>query len=181
VDTTVSPRIRLFALVGGLAAAALAGGMLFLARASTDAGADLPLPPPAAVKHTPAATTSAKSKPNPKPKRKPRHSVVAANGLPMVIATKLARHDIVVAALYSRGAPLDRLARDEARAGAKDAHAGFAAVDVSNKRVALALADKTKVLTAPAVLVFRRNGEVATRLDGFADRALVAELAGSAR
>ena len=53
---TVSPQIRLFALVGLLGALALAGGMFFLSRAQTDADADVPLPAardPAARQATP--------------------------------------------------------------------------------------------------------------------------------
>jgi hypothetical protein len=146
--------------------------MLFLSRARADA-AEIPLPPPAAVKPKPAAAREAKPK--------PRNPAVAANGLPRVIAAQLARHEVVVAAVFAGGAALDRLARDEAEAGAGDAGAGFAAVNVADERVALALAEKTKLLAAPAVLAFGKDGEVLGRLDGFADRQLVAELAESSR
>ena len=174
MDTTVSPRIRLFALVGALAAAALAGGMFLLTQQS--ATAETPLPPPAASVQPTAAPVPAK----PKPVRRVA-SVVAPNGLPRSVASQLSDHRLVVAAIFASGAEVDRLARDEARAGAADANVGFAAVDVSDKRIALALAEKTASLTAPAVLVFGRGGELKARLDGFADRQLVAQLAASAR
>ena len=172
---TVSPQIRVFALVGVLAALALAGGMFFLSRTTADA-ADVPVPPPAVSKPEPAVA----AKPTPKPKVV-RPSVIAANGLPTVIARQLGKHDVVVAALYAGGAAVDRMARDEARAGAGDANVGFAAVDVSDRRIALALAERVNALSAPAVVVFGKDGEVEARLDGFADRVLVAELADSAR
>jgi hypothetical protein len=181
VDTNVSPQIRVFALVGVLAALALAGGMFFLSRSAT--AADEPLPVPVAAKPKPAATAEPKPVAKPKPKAKParRPGVIAPNGLPRVIATQLAKHRVVVAALYAGGATVDTLARDEARAGADDANVGFAAVDVSNRRVALALAERASALEAPAVLVFTKDTEVVARLDGFADRVLVAELAAAAK
>jgi hypothetical protein len=211
VDTTASPRIRLLALIALLAGLALAGGMFFMSRGQSDAIAAAPLPPPAVIKPKPAATakaavaakpaapakkkaaaaakakpvTPAKPKPvvkaKPKPKPKPKRSVIAPNGLPTALVEQLARHTVVVAAVYAGGAAVDRLARDEAQAGAGDAKVGFVALDVSDKRIATALANKTEILTAPAVLVFTRGGNVKMRFDGFADRLLVAELAASAR
>jgi hypothetical protein len=203
MDTTVSPRIRLLALAGLLGALALAGGMFFMSRTQGEASAAAPLPPPAVVQPKPAtkAQPAANAKPvaarakagkarpvvkaSAKPavramKAKPKPTLVAPNGLPTVIADQLARHKIVVASVYAGGAAVDRLALDEARAGAGDARVGFAAVDVSNKRIAAALAKKADVLTAPAVLVFGKDGQVKARLNGFADRLLVAELAASA-
>ena len=169
---TVSPQVKLFALVALLAGLAAAGGMLFLSRAQSEAAAAVPLPAPVVTRPAPAA---------PKPAAKPRNPVVAENGLPRSLVAQLRRHEVVVAAVYAGGAPIDTLARDEARAGASDVHAGFAALDVSDKRIALALAERAETLTAPAVLVFGRDGEVKARLDGFADRMLVAQLVSSAR
>jgi hypothetical protein len=164
---TVSPRIRLIAFVGVLAAAAMAGGMLLLPR-TPEAVASAPLPHHAVAKPKPAA------------KQKPaKHAT--PHGLPAALEAQLIRHRVVVAALYAGGAAVDRIARDEARAGAADARVGFVALDVSNRRVALALAEKADAVAAPAVLVFRRGGAVEARLDGFADRQLVAGLAESGR
>jgi hypothetical protein len=177
---TVSPQIRLFAIVGVLGALALAGGMFFLSRSA--AAADEPLPAPVAAKPKPAPAAAPAPAAKPKPKAKPaRPSVIAPNGLPRVIATQLRKHRVVVAALFAGGAAVDTLARDEARAGAADANVGFAAVDVSNRKVALALAERVDALAAPAVLVFAKDTDVVARLDGFADRVLVAELAAAAQ
>jgi hypothetical protein len=210
VDTTVSPQVRLIALIGLIAALGL-GGWMFLMRGQTDASAGTPLPPPAVIKPKPAATVkpataaakpatpvkkaaavpakpavAAKPKPVAKPKLvvkakpKPKPSLIAPNGLPTAVVEQLARYGVVVAAVYANGAAVDTLARDEAQAGAGDARVGFAALDVSDKRIAKALATKTEILTAPAVLVFGKDGEVRARFDGFADRILVAELAAPA-
>jgi hypothetical protein len=215
MDTTVSPQIKLIALVGLLGALALAGAMFFFSRSEADVAVE-PLPPPAVVKPKPAATTkpkpvvNAKAKPAVKtktkaalkaskaaasapkpavqakavvkvaPKRKPRPAV-APNGLPTPVADQLLRHDIVVVALYVDGSVVDELARDEARAGAGDVEAGFAAVDVSKRRAIAPLLKKLDAVAAPAVVVFGRDGKLKARLDGFADRMIVAELAASTR
>jgi hypothetical protein len=171
VDTTLSPRIKLFALVGGLGAAALAGGMFFLSRpAAVDT---TPIPAPAVQR----AAVPAKPRPQAKPKAP---AVVSENGVPLAIVRQLATHRVVVVSVYADGAGVDTLARAEARAGARDAHAGFAALDVSDRRLALALAEGTKQLAAPQVVVFERSG-IANRYEGFADRTLVAQLASSVR
>ena len=175
---TVSPRIRILALAGLIAAVGLAASMFLLRPAATDA--DTAVPPPAAGILRPA--NAAPATPEPAAKPKPRAAaVIAPNGLPTSIAAQLSRHELVVASLYSSDAPVDRLSRDEARAGAGDAGAGFAAVDVADRRIALALASRTDSLAAPAVLVFDREGEIVARFDGFADRTLVAGLATPAR
>jgi hypothetical protein len=163
----VSPQVRLFAVVALLAGVAVAGGMLFLSRAQAGAAEIVVRPPVAAPK---AADAPA-----------PRNPVVAENGLPRVVAAKLRRHRVVVVAVYARGAALDVVARDEAEAGAGDAGVGFAAVNVADRRLARALAERAQVLAAPSVLVFGKDGQVRARLDGFGDRQLVAELAESAR
>jgi hypothetical protein len=199
MDMTVSPQIKLIALVGLLGALALAGGMFFLSRPGANAAAAEPLPPPAVVKPKPAATAkptpvvkakaaakapkpAVKAKPAAKaaPKPKPRPAV-ARNGLPTPVADQLLRHDIVVVALYVDGSVVDQLARDEAQAGAGDVEAGFAAVDVSKRRAIAPLLKKLDAVAAPAVVVFGRDGKLKARLDGFADRMIVAELAASTR
>lgn len=191
---TVSPRIRLFALIGVLGALALAGGMFFMSRAQANAAAAEPLPPPAIVKPKPVvakpkqvvavkpkAAPKQASKPAPKPKPKPKRKppVIAANGLPASVATQLAKHGVVVVALYAGGAAVDKMARDEAQAGAADARVGFAAVDVGDKRAIEAMTRKVDVVGAPAVLVLGRDGTARARFDGFADRLMVAQLATS--
>jgi hypothetical protein len=178
VDTTVSPRIKLFALVGGLGAATLAGGMLLLSRTpATDAA---PIPPPA-VRVSKAAAAEPKPADTPRAKAKVRAaSVVAPNGVPVAVLKQLSDHRVVVVSVYADEASIDTLARGEARAGARDARAGFATVDVSDERIARALAEGSKRLTAPDVLVFRRGDGVVARIHGFADRTLVAQLASSA-
>jgi hypothetical protein len=173
---TLSPQIKLLALVGGLAAVALAAGMFFLSR--QPATVEVPIPAPAA--HPAAKAAVAPTAVGAKPKARAA-SPVAANGVPVAIVRQLAKHRVVVVSVYADDAHVDTLARDEARAGARDARTGFAAVDVGDRRLAKALADGPKELNAPDVLVFERGSGVVQRFHGFADRTLVAQLAASAR
>jgi thiol:disulfide interchange protein len=109
--------------------------------------------------------------------------LIAANGLPTSILRALASHEVVVVSLYGGGWKIDPMARDEASAGARAAGAGFVALDVTSAvRAAEALMLKfDTVFRAPAVLVFRGDGELALQLDGFRDRDTVAQAATNAR
>ncbi|MGH3104717.1 MAG: hypothetical protein ACRDN6_11550 [Gaiellaceae bacterium] len=190
MSTQISPQIRIIALIGLLAAAALGAGMFLLSRPQAPSSAAEPLPrltlkvsgvatPPAAKKQ---ATPAAKGKPlaaaKPAPKRKP---AVARNGLPIAIAEALTAYSVVVVSLSTGDAAVDGIARAEARAGASDARAGFVALNTLEKRQSQPLALKTGVVEAPAVLIFRRPGTVVLHIDGFADRLTVAQAATDAR
>ena len=207
----VSAPIKIFALVGLLAALVLGGGMMLLGPKPSDVD-DTPValptkkagvadaPPaakkvaananaaakkavaPAATKVEPMAKAAAKAKPKPAAKKPaPVESLrgVATNGLPMQIAVALRRHDVVVVSLWGTGGKIDGVARDEARAGATAAGAGFVALNViDHAREAEALTLQIgSLLRAPAVLVFTRPKTVANRLDGFRDRDTVAQAA----
>src|ERR1051325_6673234 len=106
---TVSPRVKLLALVGGLAAAALAAGMFFLSR--TPATVDAPIPAPV-HRTTKAATAGPKTAARTKP-------VIAPDGIPVVVMSQIAKHRVVVVSVYADDAHVDTTARDEARAGAR--------------------------------------------------------------
>jgi hypothetical protein len=217
VALTVSPAIKVFALLG-MFVALLMGGAFFVMggpQETVDASS-APLPTlvpkkkvkvveaPAVAKKTAAAAdarvkkTAAPSSaavvatPKPKPRaavvpkpKAPRKTqlLVAANGLPVAIMRALASHDVVVVSLYGGGWKIDPMARDEAASGARAAGAGFVALDVTTAgRAAEALMLKyDTVFHAPAVLVFRRGGELALQLDGFRDRDTVAQAATNAR
>ena len=189
---TVSPAVKIFALVAVLAAVLGMGAMFMMAPAADQTNAvDEPLvlpkkagavsAPTIAKKKEPAATAKpAAKKPAVKPKAKQTPKpVVAANGLPTVLVSALAEHDVVVVSLYDDGAKVDPLARDEAEAGAKLARAGFVALDVTrDQRAAEALLVKLGVvLRAPAILVYSRPDTLSIQLDGFRDRDTVAQAA----
>jgi hypothetical protein len=195
VGVTVSAPVKIFALVGVLAAVVLGGGMMFLGggveaepaaivlpkqAAALPAAPAKPVakPKPAAAKPKPAA---AKPKPKPvqKPAKPPRAPLIAANGLPYRVVSTLRRENVVVLALWGSGGKIDRLALDEAAAGAAAAGVGFVPLNVlrSNREAEALTLKLGVVLRAPTVLFFTGSGDLALRLDGFRDRETVAQAA----
>jgi len=217
VSVTISPQVRVLALVGLLAALGLGASMLVLNRggSSSEAASSTPATsaprthtasasPPAAKPHVPARhVTKPVTKPATKPATKPttrphattRHHVHKATKpagfkgnpvyaqLPQALQWQLAHHKIVVVSLYNPGSDVDAISVAEAHAGAVEAGAGFLLVSVLDNKVAgilTALLPNGGLLPDPGVLVYRAPGEVALRLDGFADRASVAQAATNA-
>lgn len=183
---SVSPQIRVVALVGILAALGLAAGMMALGRGQSASSAPpkviKPLHPvrkqhPKAARAKHAKPAAPARKPTAKPAAKP---AVAGNGLPAALASALTAHDVVVVSLYAPDAAVDQEALKEAQAGASLAGAGFVALNVRNESEAGPLAELLNgVLEDPAVLVFQRAQpkSVFVRINGFADRETVAQAA----
>jgi hypothetical protein len=187
VELTITPRVRMLALAGILAVLALAAGMFMFGRNHDDYAAEaalMPLPKrPAAKPAEPVRPNAVKPKPQPKKPAAtpPRAAVEAAKrGLPSSIAAAMGRREVVVAVLFSRSARVDDLALREAQAGALDVGAGLVLVDVNDQGQTRPLAALLGVLQDPAVLVFRRPGELYLRINGFADRETVAQAAANA-
>jgi hypothetical protein len=205
VNVNVSGPVRVFALIGGLAALAmgvwffLLGGLspsassapvkeikpLYGGNAAVPAAAPRTKPKTAAqTASKPARTTKpaqrTKTEAKAKPKPKPSAKVANPEGLPLVVARALARHPVVVVVLYNPEAKVDRISLGEARAGARRAKAGFVALNVLDRRSSEPLTRKLGVLSAPAFFLYRRPGELVMRVDGFADRDLVAQAARNA-
>jgi hypothetical protein len=112
---------------------------------------------------------------------KPPAKLAAApgDGLPAAIQKAFAAHRIVVVSLYDPNATVDNTAMLEAAAGAKVAGTAFVSIDVTKHEVD-SLNARYGVIEDPAVLVLRPSGEVAFRVDGFADRDTVAQAAANA-
>ena len=193
VGVTVSAPVKIFALVGVLATVVLGGGMMFLGGGVEAEPAALVLPKKAGV--VPAAPAKPAVEPVAKPAAKPvakpapakpvkpakpaRAPLIAANGLPNRLVSALRRENVVVLALWGSGGKIDRLALDEAAAGAAAVGAGFVALNViESNREAEALTLKLGVvLRTPTVLFFTGSDTLAVRLDGFRDRETVAQAA----
>jgi acyl-CoA synthetase (AMP-forming)/AMP-acid ligase II len=160
VALTVSPAIKVFALLGMLIALVMGGAFFVMGGSQETVDASAPMPTlapkkkvkvveaPAVAKKTAAAANARVNRaaapsasPVAKPKRvavspkAPRKAqlnhLVATNGLPVSIMRALALHDVVVVSLYGGGWKIDPMARDEAAAGARSAGAGFVALDVT--------------------------------------------------
>lgn len=181
MTTTLSPPVRLFALVGVLAAIAV--GLLLYTQTRTSSAS------PAAAGATPtlggshsrlgsSATHRIHSTSTEPVRTTPRIRLLP--GLPGPVAHALRYSKVVVVSLYTAGGSGDRAALQQARAGAASAHAGFAAVNVLNERFAVGLDKFAGATSSPAVLVVRRPGRIVNRFGGYADKVLVAQAAQNA-
>jgi uncharacterized protein (UPF0333 family) len=207
MNTTISPQIRILAVVGLLAAVGLGASLLVFGHGSSKTAE------PAATTHatprsstqTTAAHTTPRSHSTPakaaQAARAAKHATkthVAARPhakkakpvgfrgnrvyatLPQPLQWALAHHKVVVVSLYNPSSDVDAISVAEAHAGAIDAGAGFLLVSVLDNKVAgilTALLPGGGLLPDPGVLVYRAPGDIAVRLDGFADRASVAQAA----
>jgi hypothetical protein len=207
VNLTVSPQIKILAVVGLLAAVGL-GASMFLFGGSSDKTQTVAVSTPAL--HTPAKPLTTAAHTPPRHVSKPRttvhtparqaakthtassaktHKKAKSAGfhgnrvyaqLPQPLQWQLAHHKVVVVSLYNPRSDVDAISVAEAHAGAVDAGAGFLLVSVLDNRVAgilTALLPGGGLLPDPGVLVYRAPGDVALRFDGFADRASVAQAA----
>ena len=187
-----SPRLSVVAPAAGLCVLALGAGVFFMTRgqeasqASTGLSTQQLVQRAAAQRKTvptkPKAEAAPKNKPavKPKPKPKPVVDPTLNTGLPSVVTSAFSGRKVVVVALYAPDVPLDTMAVAEARAGAKAAGVGFVALNVLHEAQARPLTKLLGVLEDPAVLVFKRPGDVFLRLSGYADQQTVAQAARNA-
>jgi hypothetical protein len=158
----------------GLAAAALAAFFLVVrplllddSEATPASATNQPTSQPAAQPNAPAARPAA------------RPAIVLEPGLPANLARALRRERVVVAAVWAPSAG-DTSALAQARAGAQASGAGFVALNVLFEGHARALERIVGPISDPSVLVFKRPGKVANRIEGYADSATVAQAAQNA-
>jgi hypothetical protein len=195
VELTVSRPVQIFALVALLVAVAGAGMMFVTGKHAPNAAGTVASPTPAASKAAPRTVvhpatarqavtpTAARRTATPavlhKHKHKPKPTV-GANGLPMALVRALRAHRIVVVSVVDPQSQTDAVSYAEARAGARDVGVGFLVVSVLDDLVAgpltAALPDGS-LLPEPGLLFYRRPGTLVERIDGFADRAAVAQAA----
>jgi hypothetical protein len=200
VNLTVSPQIKILALVGLLAVVGLAASMLVLGGSSkktttlaarTPAKAHIPVrhvTKPRTTVHAPAkhatkthTVSHAKAHTKAAPARFHGNAVYAQ--LPKPLQWQLAHHKVVVVSFYNPSSNVDAISVAEAHAGATDAGAGFLLVSVLDNKVAgilTALLPGGGLLPDPGVIIYRAPGDIALRLDGFSDRASVAQAATNA-
>ena len=194
MSTTISPQVRILAVVGLLAAVGLGASMLFLGRGgskTTEPAVRTHVKRHVSPTHATPRTHSSKAKTTPvvkhaakahAKKAKPagfRGNAVYAT-LPQPLQWQLAHHKVVVVSLYNPSSDVDAISVPEAHTGALDAGAGFLLVNVLDNEVAgilTALLPDGGLLPDPGVLVYRAPGDIAVRLDGFADRDAVAQAA----
>jgi hypothetical protein len=206
VNLTVSPPIKILALVLVLAGVAFVASLSMMGKSGTTA-------PPAGERHgtetrtvtttpvTAPAKPAATAKPakhaakpvakpavkhhaKPKAKAKPvQRGNLVYETLPKALQWELSQHKVVVVSIYNPNAHVDAIAVAEAHQGAVDAGAGFLLVSVLDDKVAgilTGLLPGGGLLPDPGVLVYRAPGDIALRLDGFHDRFAVAQAATNA-
>lgn len=178
MTVTLSPPVRVAALVGALVLTGLAAVVFFLGR---DLLSDEPV---AAATPTPLVTSTPKTATAPKPAAPaavtPPAKERVASGFPAKIDHALRYNRVVVVSVSLPGAAVDAVVRREARAGAKASRAGFVAISGANERAVSGLVAKTGVLPAPAVVIVRRPGAVATTFS-VTDAATIAQAVAQAR
>jgi len=189
VELSISPQMRVVALVGLLAVLALAGGMMFLTRSQSAApeselsASELSqaLRPVTKAKPAPAATpTRTPAAVAPKPVAKPR-PLVNEDGVPTAIVDALRRSPAAVVALTARGSSIDRMTLAEAQAGARAAGVPYVQIDVLNAQLGRAIARTFGVVEPPATLIYQRPTALFLKLDGYADSATIAQAAENAK
>jgi hypothetical protein len=144
--------------------------------AGRPAAAAAPARPAAKAKVAPATPKA----PPARAAAKPKPAIKLAKGTPRTIAGQLAAHEVVIVLLYDRRARVDDYSLAEAQLGAKDAGAGFLAVDVMDQHQASPFTTAYGVLQDPTVLFFKRPGKLALKLVGYADHDTIAQAAKNA-
>jgi hypothetical protein len=169
VSLTLSPPIRVFALLGALAATGLAAFLFLSSRSQGDAEPIVaPTPPARPAPQTKPKTAPARPKPA-RPVARPTRS-----GFPLPVDRALRNNRVVVVAVYMPGARVDAVVRREARVAAAVARAAYVPISALSERLVRPLVSKTGVLPDPAVVVVKRPGVVAATLS-VADRETIAQ------
>jgi hypothetical protein len=169
---TISPPIRIVALVGLVAA--LGMGVFMMIGVSHPSNSQAPVvtsslhPAHHAVAHA-------------KPLAHKATFASAVGRLPAGLARALTLHPVVVAALTAHGLPDEKGLVDAARQGAKAANAGFVVFDVRNEKMAESVATLVPEASDPAVLIITRSHGVVTMLQGVQESMAVAQAAADAR
>ena len=203
MNVTISPQIRIVAIVGLIAAVGLGASLFML---SGHSGSETNTQPvttatrhqttPTKANTTPSTSHVTKPHSSTKPrtvtkhvaKPKPHHAAKFRGNpvyaqLPPALQWELAHHKVVVVSLYNPSSDTDAISVAEAHAGAVAAGAGFLLVNVLDNKVAgilTGLRPDGSLLPDPGVLVYRAPGNIAIELDGFNDRDVVAQAAKNA-
>jgi hypothetical protein len=165
---TLSTPVKIVALAALALALGLAGAVLMLAGHSAAASA------PPVVQHTTPMVAHKTVKPH-KPK------VVLDPSLPLNVRRALLRDAVAVIAVYNSRTAGDHAVLAAARTGARQAHAAFAAADVSREGVAEGVATWSSNVVDPGVIVVRRPGKIVFAVTGPTDEQTIAQAALTAR
>jgi len=127
-----------------------------------------------AVSVTPAGRSAAPAKAFTKA---PTPKVVLLPGLPPSVAHQLLYSKVVVVSLYIGQAPEDHVWVAEAQKGARQAGAGFVAVNVGADSTAATVSSFVGAVSSPSMLVVSRPGRIVTQIAGPVESTVVAQAA----
>jgi hypothetical protein len=177
MSITLSPPIRVFALLGALVAVGLAGFVFFAGGTGSESvGTTVTTPTRTTGQPTPATQPNTPSR----QAQTPRAPVVTRSGFPRPVDRALRRHPVVVVVVYMPRASVDAVVGREGGAKARTPGDGFLCVSALSERLVRPLVAKTGVLPDPAILVVKRPGVVTTTLS-VTDRSTVAQAVAQAR
>lgn len=175
MSLTLSPPIRVFALLGVLVATGVAAFVFLVARPQGEAEPIASKTPPTtpAQKTKPAAKVPARQTPT-RPARQTK------SGFPAPVDRALRHNRVVVVAIYMPGARVDAVVRREARAAAISSRVGYVPISALSERLVRPLIARTGVLPDPAVVIVKRPGVVTTTLS-VTDRETIAQAVAQAK
>ncbi len=185
MTTTISPPIRILALVGVLAAAVV--GILFFVHNRSSSSSSSPALPSVRQSHslsTKQHLATSTAKPATKSVAKPavNRKIALQPGLPSPVAHALRSSKVVIVVVYAHGGNGDLAAVTQARMGAKSAHVGFAAVNVIDEKTARSFhVFAGTAASPPAVLVIKRPGKIVNQFSGYTDSGIVEQAGLNAR
>jgi len=172
VSMTLSPPIRVLALIGALLATGIVAFVFVVGRDASEGAVSAP--------PTPAKTPAAQTTTAPKPAVAKPRAVTTKSGFPAPVDRALRRRGVVVVVVYLPRAAVDAIVRREARAAAISSRAGYVAISALNARLVGSLVARTGFLPDPAVVIVKRPGVVTSRLS-VTDRETIAQAVAQAR
>jgi hypothetical protein len=174
VSVTLTPPIRVAALVGVLVATGFAAFVFLVGRGASE---DVSAPTRPATRPATQTTTPSNAAQKPLPAKV---GVATKSGFPVSVDRALRRRGVVVVVVYLPGAAVDAVVRSEARAAASSSRAGYVAISALNERLVGSLVARTGFLPDPAVVIVKRPGVVTSRLS-VTDRETIAQAVAQAR
>ena len=170
MSLTLSPPIRVFALLGVLVATGVAAFVFLVARPPSEAEPIASKTPPTrpVQKTKPATKVPARQTPTRPAARQTK------SGFPAPVDRALRHNRVVVVAVYMPVAGVDSVVRREARAAAIFSRVGYVPISALSERLVRPLIARTGVLPDPAVVIVKRPGVVTTTLS-VTDRDTIAQ------
>jgi hypothetical protein len=197
---TVSPPVRIAAIVGLIAALALGVGFMLMGHGGGSTSSPVvirhhpfgpgaktatPAKPGAKAPTKPTAATKGGAKVTPvvhrAPARPPAELAALAAGLPAKIAHALGQSRVVVVAISNPTSEVDAIAFAEAKAGAALAGVAFVPLNVLSQADVGALTEQYgQTLPDPGLFIYTRPAKITFQFDGFVDKETVAQAAQNA-